>query len=42
MIAADEGDSEIGVGPGSDCPGEVGSSEITPLRYHMKRHHKQI
>ena len=35
MVAADEGDSGIGVGPGSDGPGEVGSSDlegVTPLR----------
>ena len=37
MVAADEGDSGIGVGPGSDAygPGEVGSSDlegVTPLR----------
>ena len=34
MIAADEGDSGIGVGPGSDGPGDVGSSDlegVTPL-----------
>ena len=28
MIAADEGDSGIGVGPGSDGPGDVGSSDL--------------
>ena len=34
MIAADEGDSGVGVGPGSDGPGDVGSSDLeglTPL-----------
>ena len=34
MVAADKGDSGIGVGPGSDGPGEVGSSDlegVTPL-----------
>ena len=34
MVAADEGGSGIGVGPGSDGPGEVGSSDlegVTPL-----------
>ena len=34
MIAADEGDSGVGVGPGSDGPGDVGSSDlegVTPL-----------
>ena len=34
MVAADEGDSGIGVGPGSDGPGKVGSSDlegVTPL-----------
>ena len=34
MIAADEGDLGIGVGPGSDGPEEVGSSDlegVTPL-----------
>ena len=34
MIAADEGDSGIGVGPGSDGPGDVGSTDlegVTPL-----------
>ena len=34
MIAADGGASGIGVGPGSDGPGEVGSSDlegVTPL-----------
>ena len=35
MVAADEGDSGIAVGPGSDGPGEVRSSDlegVTPLR----------
>ena len=34
VIAAGEGDSGIGVGPGSDGPGDVGSSNLegmTPL-----------
>ena len=34
MVAADESESGIGVGPGFDGPGEVGSSDlegVTPL-----------